>query len=278
MKKIYALVVLTFLCATKLLAQIGELQGRAYDQTTKEGIPFANVVLEQNGLQKGYGQTDDDGNYTIKPITPGTYDVKCSYLGYRPKTYTSVVITADRITFQDLPMEASVNQLPDVVVSTQKLIEPDKTTTGSTLTKDEIDHLATRDTRNYASLTAGVFQRDDGDNLNIGGARDYANKYYVDGIPMRGSLVLPASAIEQLTVLTGGIPARYGDATGGIINITTRGPSEKFAGGAELVTSEFLDGFGYNLANVNFSGPIYTQYKGTDSAISKIGFFCYSRI
>ena len=273
MKKIYALAVLAILFTTRLLAQTGELQGRAYDQSSKEGIPFANVVLEQNGAQKGFGQTDDNGSFVIKPIVPGTYDVKVSYLGYRPKVFTGVIVNADKITFQDIPMEASVETLPDVVVTTQKLVEPDKTSTGTTLTKDEIGHLATRDTRTFASLTAGVFQRDDDDNLNIGGARDYANKYYVDGIPMRGSLILPASSIEQLTVLTGGIPARYGDATGGIINITTRGPSQKFAGGVEVVTSEYLDAYGYDLANINFSGPIYTQYKGTDSAQSKIGYF-----
>lgn len=111
--------------------------------------------------------------------------------------------------------------------------------------------------------------------MNIGGARDYSTKYYIDGIAVRsgGSVSLPASAIEQLTVLTGGIPARYGDATGGVINITTRGPSEQYAGGVELVTSEFLDGFGYNLANFNLSGPLFVKNKGTDSSDAKIGFF-----
>jgi hypothetical protein len=273
MKKLYAFVVVTFFCSTSIFAQVGELQGKVYDQVTKEGIPFANVVLELNGTQKGYGETDDNGSFSIKPIVPGTYDVKVSYLGYRPKTLTGLIINADKISFQDIPVESSINTLPDVVVSTQKLVEPDQTTTGSTLTKDEISNIATRDTRNYASLTAGVFQRDDGDALNIGGARDYSTRYFVDGIPMRGSLVLPQSSIEQLTVLTGGIPARYGDATGGIINITTRGPSEEYSGGVELVTSEFLDGFGYDLAAVNLSGPLFVKNKGTDSSETNIGFF-----
>src|SRR5215813_13377722 len=102
MKKIYAFVVLTSFCFTKLLAQTGELQGRAYDQSTKEGIPFANVVLEQNGAQKGYGQTDDNGNYSIKPIVPGTYDVKVGYLGYQPVIIKAVQIVSDRISFQNL--------------------------------------------------------------------------------------------------------------------------------------------------------------------------------
>ena len=36
---------------------------------------------------------------------------------------------------------------------------------------------------------------------------------------------LPKSAIEEVQVITGGLPASYGDATGGIVSITTRGPS-----------------------------------------------------
>ncbi|MFI5134292.1 MAG: carboxypeptidase regulatory-like domain-containing protein [Chitinophagales bacterium] len=273
MKKLYSLLAVLIFFVSKTLAQTGELQGRVYDEKTNEGIPFSVVVLELNGTQKGLATTDDNGNYTIKPIVPGSYDVKVSYLGYQPLIIKSIEIVADRISFQNLALRQSTTTLPEVVVSTQKLIEPDKTTTGSTLDKTEISHIATRSTNNYASLTAGVFQRDDNQALNIAGARSNATQYFVDGIKMRGTINLPQSSIEQLTVLTGGIPAKYGDALGGIVNITTRGPSQEYSGGLELVTSQFLDPYGYNLASANVAGPVYTQNKGTDSAKTKIGFF-----
>jgi hypothetical protein len=88
MKKIYALVVLTFLFSSNLLAQTGEVQGKVFDQVTKEGIPFANIVLEMSGSQKAIGETDDNGRFTIKPVVPGTYDVKVSYLGYPDQKYS----------------------------------------------------------------------------------------------------------------------------------------------------------------------------------------------
>jgi len=74
---------------------------------------------------------------------------------------------------------------------------------------------------------------------------------YIDGIRVRGSSALPPSAIEQVSVILGGIPAQYGDAVGGIINVTTKGPSRKFGAGIEIETSEFLDKFGYNRAGLN---------------------------
>src|SRR6185436_19059912 len=83
----------------------------------------------------------------------------------------------------------------------------------------------------------------------------------------------PKSAIEDISVVTGGLAAKYGDALGGLITITTRGPSKEYHGGLELETSEFLDPYGYDLASFNLSGPFLTKYKGTDSSRAKIGFF-----
>ena len=37
--------------------------------------------------------------------------------------------------------------------------------------------------------------------------------------------------------MTGGVPANFGDATGGIISITTRGASRVYFGGVEAVSS-----------------------------------------
>ena len=107
--------------------------------------------------------------------------------------------------------------------------------------------------QSIASTTAGVYQADEGGALNVKGSRAEATDYYIDGIKVRGSSSLPASAIEQLTVVTGGVPARYGDATGGIINITTRGPSNTFSGGLEAVTSKFLEPYNYNLFNASIA-------------------------
>ena len=88
--------------------------------------------------------------------------------------------------------------------------------------------------------------------------------YYIDGIKVRGSTSLPKSAIEEVSVMTGGVPANYGDATGGIISITTRGASRFYFGGVEAVTSGFklgentygLDNYGYNLFEGVLSGPL----------------------
>ena len=58
--------------------------------------------------------------------------------------------------------------------------------------------------------------------LNFRGSRSDAVYYYIDGIKVIGNPKIPQSAINQLTVYTGGLPANYGDVTGGIISIETK--------------------------------------------------------
>ncbi|MBK5286011.1 MAG: TonB-dependent receptor plug domain-containing protein, partial [Bacteroidia bacterium] len=143
------------------------------------------------------------------------------------------------------------------------------------ITQEEIKVAPTRDVKGVASTAAGVYQRDEGGDLNVRGSRSNATDYYIDGIKVRGSTSIPQSGIEQITVVTGGVPAQYGDATGGIISITTRGPSKKFFGGVEYVTSELFDDYGHNLAGFNVSGPVFTKKdnEGRKSGDPLVGFF-----
>ena len=57
-------------------AQTGTLKGVLTDAISGEPVPFANVVAFKNGSQVAGTTTDFDGNYTIKPLDPGNYDLK----------------------------------------------------------------------------------------------------------------------------------------------------------------------------------------------------------
>ena len=252
----------------------GSIKGKVLDKATGEPIPFANVIAERNGTQAGGSQTDFDGNFTIKPLTPGKYDIKASFVGFQAVQITGVVVAADKITYQDLNMSKGAVDISavEVVAYSVPLIDKGSASTQKTVTKEDIQVAPTRDVRAVASQTAGVFQEDEGEALNVRGSRDNATDYYVDGIKVRGSTNIPQQGIEQVQIVTGGVPAQYGDATGGIINITTRGPSQSLFGGVELVTSEIFDDFGYNLAGFNVSGPILSKEDG-DNKRTILGFF-----
>jgi hypothetical protein len=88
----------------------------------------------------------------------------------------------------------------------------------------------------------------------------------VDGVKMTSDQMagnspggLPQSMIDQITTITGGIPAKYGDATGGIVEINTLNAAPKFFGSVQGITSEGLDHFGYNDVNFSVGGPIWSK-------------------
>lgn len=270
MKKLLLSVCMLF-SASYIFAQTGDISGKVKDEKG-EGIPFATVtVVQNNNIIKGV-QTDFDGNYTLKPLSPGKYDVKFSYIGYQPQLRTGVVVSAEKSTYLDIQMKPSEDVLAEVEIVEYKvpLIDAGKTTSGNTISQEDIARLPTRDLQSIASTTSGAFQADEGGGINIKGGREDATAIYIDGVRVRGKANIPASAISQLTVITGGVPAKYGDQTGGAISVTTRGPSSQFNGGLELVSSEFMDAYGYNLVSANLTGPIYTNKK-TNRTIA--GFF-----
>jgi Ca-activated chloride channel homolog len=79
-----------------------------------------------------------------------------------------------------------------------------------------------RNINGIASTVGGVNHIEDTDDLTIRGARTDANVYFIDGVKINGSHNLPKSAIRETQVFTSGIPANYGDVTGGVIEITTK--------------------------------------------------------
>lgn len=252
------------------------LQGSVKDAETDEPILFGNVALYRAGVLITGTQTDFDGYYSITEIDPGTYDVVFSYTGYQEVKISGVIVNAGKANSLDATMSAGVTLTTIEVVYKPPLVEKDNTTQGKTLTSEEIRNLPTRNVNALATLSAGVGSADEGSALTIRGSRSDATNYYVDGIRVRASLV-PNQSIEQMQVITGGMEARYGDVTGGIVSITTKGPSEAFSGGLEMETSQYLDAFGANLASLSLSGPIVKRKGRTVVGYRILGQYTYAK-
>jgi len=249
------------------------IAGKISDKDTGEEMIAANIIVSKNGVFIQGETTDIDGNYSIR-VDPGTYDIEVSYTGYPTQKITGVVANAGQATKVNVQLSVGAgNIMEEVVVTGYKvpLIKQDETTTGKTVTSEQIRNLPTRNINAVAAATAGASSSDEGGAISIKGSRSNATDYYIDGIRVRGNL-LPESEIEQMQVITGGIGAKYGDVTGGIISITTKGPSAKFSGGVDMETSQYLDAFGHSLVGASLSGPLLKRKKEDGSSRSIIGF------
>jgi len=255
-------------------SQSGSLRGKVTDTDTKDPIAYANVIVKLGGKVVNGGTTDFDGKYIVKPVEAGTYDIEISFMGYRTQIMQGVIINGNKATYLDVTLTSSVKELKEAVITTyvEPLINQEQTISGKTLTAAQIDKMPGRDANSMAITVGGVFSDDNGNMGGIRGARNGGTVTFIDGVRVIGNSSLPKAAIAQVAVIVGGTPAMYGDLTGGIVNITTRGPSRHFGAGVEAVTSEFLDRYGFNLVGVNVQGPLL-KGKDSTSATSVLGFF-----
>lgn len=118
----------------------GALKGRILDKTTKEPIPFVTITLESNNRQIAGTTSDFEGNYTIKPVAAGRYDLKASFVGYKPALVSNIVISSGKTTFNDIYLEETQINIESFEVTEYRvpLISKDKTSVGATVTSEEI--------------------------------------------------------------------------------------------------------------------------------------------
>lgn len=260
----YLLLICSLLLTATVVFGQTSLSGKVTDADSGEAILFGSVAIYKNGVLVTGTETDLDGNYNFSNIDPGNYDVEVSYVGYQSQKVTGVQVFAGKANKLDIELGGSGGIVLDEVVVVEykvPLIEQDNTTSGAVITSDQIKNLPTRNINALAATSAGLATADEGDAVTVRGSRSNATDYYVDGIRVQGNLI-PESEIDQLQVITGGIEAQYGDVTGGVISITTKGPSNKFSGGIEAESSNFLDPFNQNLVGFNLSGPILKKSSG----------------
>jgi len=272
-KKLYLSVIAVVFVGLGAFAQNGAIKILLQDKATKEAIPFANVVAYQDGVQVGVATTNMDGECFIKPLNPGKYTVKGVYVGYQAAEVKDVQVGEGKTAYVTIGLSNGEGvKLDEVEVVTYQvpLIDPD-TKSGQTVTREDYQNLATKDVNSVAATTAGVYQADEGKEVNVRGARSGNTTYFVDGVKVFGTPNLPQQSIEQLNIITGGVPAMYGDLTSGAISISTRGPQSKYFGGIELISSQLTDPYGYNSLGFSFGGPLYKKKDSTKRTV--LGFF-----
>lgn len=263
MKKILALCLISIFLFG---AEYGKITGKVTDTETGEPLIGADVLVE--GTELG-AATDEKGEYFVLYVSAGTYGVVASYLGYDPFTYTNVVVNADQTTVLNFRLRPTVIQVEGVTsIAIREPIVISATSTGRSITSQDINRLPVTTINQVITLQAGVVQSGLGTHIRGGRAEEIT--YFVDGIvtkvPQTGgqSARINPSAVEEVSVVSGGLDAEYGDALSGVINIVTKEGEPKPSGSFRYLTDEifFSDNladkldFGYNLYDLSVGGPL----------------------
>lgn len=230
--------VLIVFFASSLLASggtNGKVSGVVEDAVTGEPLVGATVRVEGQNLTT---MTDEDGEYFIIGVPIGKYTLLVSHVGFETTRAEEVRILVDLTT----PVNFKLNTAPvelgrEVVVrATNPVIQADLTSSRSIFTAERLASLPnTIDLDAILSNYPGVVMGKEAD-LHVRGGRSDQVAYYLDGFSVvdpftnqAGLRILPG-ALEELSLMSGGFTAEYGDAMSGVVNAVTREGSANYKG------------------------------------------------
>jgi hypothetical protein len=225
MKKLIMSLFIALLACGAQAQNGGTLMGVISDSTNGEPIPIAVVKVSGGTVNTG-AIADMNGAYSIKGIPSGEYRVEISHLSYQKAIISKVVISQGSITFLDQKLGNS-SLTPIEIIWDQDLEDLLGKGTPPTMTRiTAAELLENANPRGVIGTIVAsvpkVVQTNERAGLNFSGSRVDATQYFIDGVKVIGEPQIPQVGIEEMVVITGGVPAQYGDTTSGVVLITTK--------------------------------------------------------
>jgi len=223
MKTITTFAALLLTATMSLAGGTGEIKGTVKN-AEGELIFTANVKIFSNGTFIGGAQTDINGIYTYKPLNPGAYDVEISYINMNTYKIENVKVTADQAAYADAKLEVAAGTVVIITAEWNPPIIDRRFTTMDNIKSEQIEHMPDNGSiiGIITNVSSSVIPTSDGKGIQVRGSRRDATGYLIDGERVFGNANIPAFAIANVTMVTGGVPAEYGDLSGGVVVITTK--------------------------------------------------------
>jgi outer membrane receptor protein involved in Fe transport len=256
------------LCACFIFNSIsGKIQGIVRDDHTGEPISYADVILLDTEIGAA---TDDDGNFFILNVPPGTYTVQASYIGYQTKNIDQVVVEINQTTRLSITLKETVIEIsPITVTGIMPTIKKDMVGATYIVRKSELAHLPIDYTMGLVAFQPGVAHSDTA--LHVRGGRATEVQYMIDNFsivdPQTGDLAINVSKgiVDEVIFLPGGFDAEYGRAMSGVINLITSFPTDRLRATAYAKTEKIMPlyyDFGYENYQSSIHLPISKRLKG----------------
>jgi outer membrane receptor protein involved in Fe transport len=264
------LVLMGILLLTSFLLATGKIRGKVTDKDSGEPLIGATVALL--GTTRG-AVTDETGGYSILNVEVGTYTVRTSFIGYQSVQISNIRVNENLTAEANFNLAKSAVQVGAVEIIAQRpLIEKSATNETRIINSDMLSAIPIRSVTEAAALQPGVVLRNN--LVYIRGSRADETGFILNGVNVtdpynggRGVTISP-DAVEQIEVQTGGYPAEYGGANGGIISTELRTGTQQMHVSVRAETDNYtkqgtkaLGGYSYGYSDLvgTVSGPVVSD-------------------
>ena len=247
--KIFFIVGMFFL-SESYMSQSGIVKGRVFDQMNNEEIPFANIYIEE--LEIGTA-TDLDGNYEIKEIKPGLYNILFTFIGYESTRKAEVIVSSTKPTILNIGLLEMSTNLDEVEIKASPFEKSEESPVSKrNISATEIyrNPGGNRDISKVIQSLPGVastvaFRND----IIIRGGAPNENRFYLDGIEVpninhfatQGSSggpvgMINVNFIREVDLYSGAFPANRGNSLSSIMEF------KQIDGNTDRIASTFTIG------------------------------------
>ncbi|WP_339868740.1 TonB-dependent receptor [uncultured Algoriphagus sp.] len=258
-RKILLLSTLFYLCVFGIFAQSASIKGFV-KTSDDQPMEFVNVGIK--GLAKG-NATDRNGFFEIKNIAPGSYTVYASFVGIE-KQEKNIQLSAGEILSVNFTLSESSTDLNEVIVTD---MSSNRFYSDSNFTVAKLPLTDLENPQVYNSVSSKLLKEQVVTNMNdalknatgitrlwesTGRGGDGAEYYSMRGFSVQPTMVngmpslnnggLDPANIETVDVIKGPSGTLFGSSVisyGGLINITTKRPTDFFKGEVGFITGSY---------------------------------------
>jgi hypothetical protein len=243
-------------------AASGTITGTVFDPT---GAAVANAPVEVKNSQTGViyrATTTGTGNYTVPNLPVGSYELSVSYSGFKKYTHTNLAISAAQTLREDVALELGATGEEVTVTAEASLLSTERGDVAHNFTLNQLTNLpilgigganagssGVRNPYSATQLIPGV-KYSANTNMIVNGAPNNTAGYRLEGLDNTNHTVSfalqenqpSADAIQEVAVQTSNYAAEFGQAGGGLFNVTMKSGTNQFHGTAyEYFVNEALN-------------------------------------
>ena len=272
------------------LSQTGTIEGVVLDKEMNESpLPFANVIVK--GSSTGT-TTDFDGKFALANLSPGTYTLVFSFVGYETRSLENVIVEGGKFTQLSVSLGPGNNVLDEVVVQVVTSREREEAllldrknavSIKESIGAAELTKLGVSDAADATTKISGINKTENSGDVFVRGLGDRYLYTTLNGLPIPSDDVenknikldlFSTRIIKNVSVSKTASASTSADQASGNINVTSKdlGNNDVFGFSVSTGTNTNVANAGGfkvspNLENVSFG--FYSSDLNTKNAITQ---------